>query len=110
MFLDPLVAAEFSARFDPSGPLGFIEEALEFVAEWSEFLTHVGVERDVAAVLRAVREKQKQKQKLRYLSKIRAKGMVATVAKIWRYVTSTKGFIPSSMTSFDLMVIPAKPT
>ncbi|KAI6670452.1 hypothetical protein NL676_005337 [Syzygium grande] len=63
MFLDPPVAAEFSARFDPSGPLGFIEEAFEFMAKRSEFLAHVGAERDVAAVLRAVREKQKQKQK-----------------------------------------------
>ncbi|XP_056168885.1 protein BOBBER 1-like [Syzygium oleosum] len=54
-------AAEFSARFDPSSPLGFIEEAFEFVAERSDFLAHEAAERDVAAVLRAVREKQKQK-------------------------------------------------
>ncbi|KAI6686551.1 hypothetical protein NL676_032464 [Syzygium grande] len=33
-------AAEFIARFDPSSPLGFIEEAFEFVAERSDFLVH----------------------------------------------------------------------
>ncbi|XP_030441519.2 protein BOBBER 1-like [Syzygium oleosum] len=54
-------AAEFSARFDPSSPLGFIEEAFEFVAERSDFLAHEAAERDVVAVLRAVREKQKHK-------------------------------------------------
>ncbi|KAI6680861.1 hypothetical protein NL676_034742 [Syzygium grande] len=52
---------EFSARFNPSDQLGFIKEAFEFVAKRSEFLTHVGAERDIATVLRAVREKQKQK-------------------------------------------------
>ncbi|KAI6697793.1 hypothetical protein NL676_017912 [Syzygium grande] len=54
-------AAEFSARFDPSSPLGFIEKAFEFVAERSDFLAHEAAETDVAAVLRAVREKRKQK-------------------------------------------------
>ncbi|KAI6694320.1 hypothetical protein NL676_022030 [Syzygium grande] len=37
-------AAEFIARFDPSSPLGFIEEAFEFVAERSDFLAHEAAE------------------------------------------------------------------
>ncbi|KAF8042862.1 hypothetical protein BT93_A1248 [Corymbia citriodora subsp. variegata] len=54
-------AAEFSARFDPSSPLGFIEKVFEFVAERSDFLAQETAERDVAAVVRAAGEKQKQK-------------------------------------------------
>lgn len=54
-------AAEFSARFDPSSPLGFLEKVFEFVAERSDFLAHEAAEGDVAAVVRASREKQKQK-------------------------------------------------
>ncbi|KAI6680625.1 hypothetical protein NL676_034506 [Syzygium grande] len=46
---------------DSSDLLGFIEQAFEFVAERSDFLAHEAAERDIAAVLRAVREKQKQK-------------------------------------------------
>ncbi|KAI6677510.1 hypothetical protein NL676_038306 [Syzygium grande] len=37
-------AAEFIVRFDPSSPLGFIEEAFEFVAERSDFRAHEATE------------------------------------------------------------------
>ncbi|KAI6687474.1 hypothetical protein NL676_024302 [Syzygium grande] len=56
MFLDPPVAAKFSARFDPSGPLGFIEEAFEFVGSSGANSSHGG-RRGTSWGVRAKREK-----------------------------------------------------
>ena len=42
-----------------------------------------------------------------YRSKKKANGAMAMVAKTWRYVTRTRGFIPDSMANFDVMFMPA---
>ncbi|XP_044464029.1 protein BOBBER 1-like [Mangifera indica] len=50
----------FSATFDASNPLGFLEKVFEFVANESDFLANEAVENQITAVVRAAKEKRKK--------------------------------------------------
>ncbi|KAJ0101387.1 hypothetical protein Patl1_05142 [Pistacia atlantica] len=50
----------FSATFDASNPLGFLEKVFEFVANESDFLTKDAAEKQITAVAQAAKEKRKK--------------------------------------------------
>lgn len=54
--------ATFSASFDPSNPLGFLEKAVDFVAQQSDFLEKVTAEKEILSVVRAVKERKEKKK------------------------------------------------
>lgn len=54
--------ATFSASFDPSNPLGFLEKAVDFVAQQSDFLEQVTAEKEILSVVRAVKERKEKKK------------------------------------------------
>lgn len=47
----------YSATLDPSNPLGFIQSAIEFVSNETDFFANASSEKDVAALVKKVREK-----------------------------------------------------
>lgn len=51
----------FSASLDPSNPSDFLMKVFEFVADRTNYLEKQGVEKDIAAVVRASMEKRKLK-------------------------------------------------
>ncbi|KAJ7959336.1 protein BOBBER 1-like [Quillaja saponaria] len=52
--------APFSASFDPSNPLGFLDKVLDFLALESDFLDKETAENDIISVMRAAKEKKKR--------------------------------------------------
>ncbi|KAK4852022.1 hypothetical protein QYF36_020425 [Acer negundo] len=52
----------FSARFDPTNPLGFLEKVFEFMSKECDFLAMDSSEKHIATVLRAVRERGKKRK------------------------------------------------
>jgi len=52
----------FSASFDPSSPLGFVEKVLDFLGEESDFLERDTAEKEIAAAVKAAKEKRKKRK------------------------------------------------
>ncbi|KAM2203898.1 hypothetical protein ACFX1S_023603 [Malus domestica] len=57
----PPKAPSFSAKLDRSNPLEFVEKALAFLARESDFFHRERVEREVASVVRTLREQERKK-------------------------------------------------
>lgn len=55
----------FSASFDPSNPLGFLENVFEFVGKESDLFKSDSLVKDVNAVLRMVKDKLEAEEKKR---------------------------------------------
>ncbi|CAI9771991.1 unnamed protein product [Fraxinus pennsylvanica] len=55
----------FTAAFDPSNPLGFLEKVFEFVARESDLFKSDSLIKDVSAVVRMVKEKVEVEEKKR---------------------------------------------
>ncbi|CAN1751125.1 Protein BOBBER 1 [Linum perenne] len=53
----------FTAPFDPSNPLGIVEKLFDFMAAESDFLSKDAAEKEIAAVVRAAKEKRSKKLK-----------------------------------------------
>lgn len=53
----------FRATFDPSNPLGFLEKVFDFLGEQSDFLKKVSAEEEIAAAVRAAKEKLRKAEK-----------------------------------------------
>lgn len=66
------VSFPFSADFNPSEPLGFLESVFSFVAQKSDFLSNEDVEKDVLAVLRSVVKAREQSRKAELAKKVEA--------------------------------------
>lgn len=58
----PPKAPSFSAKLDRSNPLQFVEKALAFLARESDFFHRERVEREVASVVRTLKEKERKKK------------------------------------------------
>ncbi|XP_062000075.1 protein BOBBER 1 [Rosa rugosa] len=54
-------ATSFSTKFDRNNTSGFLEKALEFLAKESDFMRRPTAERDLVAIFKAVREKERKK-------------------------------------------------
>ncbi|PRQ60409.1 putative HSP20-like chaperone [Rosa chinensis] len=54
-------ATSFSTKFDRNNTSGFLEKALEFLAQESDFMRRPTAERDLVAIFKAVREKERKK-------------------------------------------------
>ncbi|KAK0599402.1 hypothetical protein LWI29_004956 [Acer saccharum] len=52
----------YSAKFDPTNPLGFLEKVFEFMSKECDFLAMDSSEQHIATVLRAVRERSKKRK------------------------------------------------
>ncbi|KAM1712574.1 hypothetical protein ACFX12_023438 [Malus domestica] len=57
----PPKAPSFSAKLNRSNPLEFVEKALAFLARESDFFHRERVEREVASVVRTLREQERKK-------------------------------------------------
>ncbi|EXC63683.1 hypothetical protein L484_000059 [Morus notabilis] len=57
------VTASFTATFDPSNPLGFLEKAVDFVAHQSDFLEKVTAEKEILSVVRAAKARKALEKK-----------------------------------------------
>ncbi|XP_010520979.1 PREDICTED: protein BOBBER 1-like [Tarenaya hassleriana] len=53
----------FSASFDPSNPLGFVEKVLDFLGKESDFLRKETAEKEVVAAVRAAKERLREAEK-----------------------------------------------
>ncbi|CAH2070110.1 unnamed protein product [Thlaspi arvense] len=53
----------FRATFDSSNPLGFLEKVFNFLGEQSDFLKKPSAEQEIAAAVRAVKEKLRKAEK-----------------------------------------------
>lgn len=53
----------FRATFDPSNPLGFLEKVFDFLGAQSDFLKKVSAEQEIAAAVRAAKEKLRKAEK-----------------------------------------------
>ncbi|KAE8716217.1 HSP20-like chaperones superfamily protein isoform 2 [Hibiscus syriacus] len=53
--------ASFTASLDPANPVGFLEKVFDFIAEESDFLVKENVDKEVAAIVRVVKGKSKEK-------------------------------------------------
>ncbi|CAN8252762.1 unnamed protein product [Cochlearia groenlandica] len=53
----------FRATFDSSNPLGFLEKVFDFIAQQSDFLKKPSAEYEIAAAVRAAKEKLKKSEK-----------------------------------------------
>ncbi|CAA7048647.1 unnamed protein product [Microthlaspi erraticum] len=53
----------FRATFDPSNPLGFLEKVFDFLGAQSDFLKKVSAEQEIAAAVRATKEKLRKAEK-----------------------------------------------
>ncbi|KAE8713394.1 hypothetical protein F3Y22_tig00110210pilonHSYRG00036 [Hibiscus syriacus] len=53
--------ASFTASLDPANPVGFLEKVFVFIAKESDFLVKENVHKEVAAVVRVVKQKSKKK-------------------------------------------------
>ncbi|XP_028790716.1 protein BOBBER 1 [Neltuma alba] len=63
----------FSAKFDPSNPIDFLEKVFDFVAQESEFLGNEAAEKEIASMVRAAKEKKKKKREEQRASEERLK-------------------------------------
>ncbi|CAL0319507.1 unnamed protein product [Lupinus luteus] len=54
--------SNFSASFDPSKPLPFVERVFEFISRESDYLTSENAEKEITSLVRAVKEKKKKKR------------------------------------------------
>ncbi|XP_054789039.1 protein BOBBER 1 [Prosopis cineraria] len=63
----------FSAKFDPSNPMDFLEKVFDFVAQESEFLGNETAEKVIASVVRGAKEKKKKKREEQKASEERLK-------------------------------------
>ncbi|KAJ7965356.1 Protein BOBBER 1 [Quillaja saponaria] len=59
--------SSFSASFDPSNPLGFLEKVFDFLALESDFLGRETAEKDISLVVRNAKEKKKKREAHRAL-------------------------------------------
>lgn len=55
-------ASSFSASFDPSDPLGFLDKVFDFIAQESDFLGKETSEKDITSVVRAAKERKKKRE------------------------------------------------
>lgn len=53
----------FRATFDPSNPLGFLEKVFDFLGAQSDFLKKVSAEQEIAAAVRAAKDKLRKAEK-----------------------------------------------
>ena len=53
----------FRATFDSSNPLGFLQKVFDFLGEQSDYLKKPSAEEEIAAVVRAAKEKLKKAEK-----------------------------------------------
>ncbi|GMI99667.1 BOBBER1 [Hibiscus trionum] len=51
----------FTASLDPTNPAGFLEKVFDFIAKESDFLVKDNADKEVAAIVRAAKEKSKKK-------------------------------------------------
>ncbi|XP_004307980.1 PREDICTED: protein BOBBER 1 [Fragaria vesca subsp. vesca] len=56
-----VAATSFSTKFDRNNTSGFLEKALEFLAQESDFMRRPTAERDLVAIFKAVRERERKK-------------------------------------------------
>ncbi|KAF4384313.1 hypothetical protein F8388_004546 [Cannabis sativa] len=54
------VTTSFTASFNPSNPLGFLEKVFHFVAQHSDFLEKVTVEKKILSVARVAKERKEK--------------------------------------------------
>ncbi|XP_019088540.1 PREDICTED: LOW QUALITY PROTEIN: protein BOBBER 2-like [Camelina sativa] len=64
----------FSASFDPSNPLGFLEKALDFIGKESNFLKKDTAEKEIASAVRAAKDRLREAEKKK-LEKVTVKPM-----------------------------------
>ncbi|GLU21258.1 hypothetical protein SLE2022_374040 [Rubroshorea leprosula] len=57
----PPKTVSFTGSLDPSNPAGFLEKVFDFVAKESDFLGKATAEKEVAALVKAAKEKSKKK-------------------------------------------------
>ncbi|KAE9604011.1 putative HSP20-like chaperone [Lupinus albus] len=57
------VSHSFSASFDPSKPLAFVEGVFDFISRESDYLASEKAEKEIASLVRAVREKKLRKKR-----------------------------------------------
>ncbi|KAL6127568.1 hypothetical protein ACLB2K_070933 [Fragaria x ananassa] len=57
-----VAATSFSTKFDRNNTSGFLEKALEFLAQESDFILRPTAERDLVAIFKAVRERERKKR------------------------------------------------
>ncbi|KAK7282576.1 hypothetical protein RIF29_11474 [Crotalaria pallida] len=55
--------SSFTASFDPSKPLAFVERVFEFVSRETDYLASENAEKEITALVRAAREKKLKKKK-----------------------------------------------
>lgn len=53
--------SSFTAKFDPSNPINFLEKVFDFVAQESDFLGKETAEKEIASLVRAATEKKKKR-------------------------------------------------
>ena len=53
----------FRATFDSSNPLGFLEKVFDFLSQQSDFLSKPSAEAEIAAAVRAAKEKLRKAEK-----------------------------------------------
>ncbi|GMI96304.1 hypothetical protein like AT4G27890 [Hibiscus trionum] len=56
----PPKAVPFNAILDPSDPVGFLDKVFDFLAKESDFIRKENVDKEVAAIVRAAKEKSKK--------------------------------------------------
>lgn len=66
-------SSSFTATFDRSNPLAFLERVFDFISQESDFLATDTAEKEIASLVRAVREKRKKKREELKASEERAK-------------------------------------
>ncbi|OIV98011.1 hypothetical protein TanjilG_21721 [Lupinus angustifolius] len=57
------VSHSFSASFDPSKPLDFVEGVFDFISRESDYLASENAEKEITTLVRAVREKKLKKKR-----------------------------------------------
>ncbi|GLT63647.1 hypothetical protein SLA2020_361950 [Shorea laevis] len=57
----PPKTVSFTGSLDPSNPAGFLEKVFDFIAKESDFLGKATAEKEVAALVKAAKEKSKKK-------------------------------------------------
>ncbi|KAE8722466.1 Nuclear migration protein nudC [Hibiscus syriacus] len=53
-------AVPFNASLDPSDPVGFLDKVFDFLAKESDFLRKENVDKEIAAIVRAAKERSKK--------------------------------------------------
>ncbi|KAE8725362.1 Nuclear migration protein nudC [Hibiscus syriacus] len=60
----PLKAVPFNASLDPSDPVGFLDKVFDFLAKESDFLRKENVDKEIAAIVRVAKEKDKKAEEV----------------------------------------------